>query len=221
MARIHSKRLAVEATDDQGAVIGLMRHYVVWGEKEEDWPIFIDRAKSVEALLDRVYLQTALKATGLRILGVVVDADEKFAGRWESIQSFCKAAGFKGVPKRSDKAGLILENDDGQKFGAWIMPDNSSHGMLETFCGTLIPDSMDRLWKHAVSSFDKAQELGAPCKKAHYEKAHIHTWLAWQDPSGERMGSALTKNILNPKSPTAKLFVDWFLKLYELELRAS
>lgn len=221
MARIHSKRLAVEATDDQGAVIGLMRHYVAWGQNEEDWPLFIDTAKSVEALLDHVYLQTTLKSTGLKILGVILDADDKFVGRWESIQNFCKATGFKGTPKRLDKAGLILENDEGQKFGAWIMPDNASHGMLETFCATLVPDAMDKLWKHGMVSFERAQELGAPCKKAHYEKAHIHTWLAWQDPPGERMGSALTKKILNPKSPTAKLFVEWFLKLYELELRTT
>jgi hypothetical protein len=149
-------------------------------------------------------------------LGVVVDADNKFQSRWDSIRNFCKTANLKGIPRIMPGKGLVLTSDDGRRFGVWIMPDNASQGMLETLCCRLIPASGRLLWEHAVASAANAKKIGAAFIDAHQQRAEIHTWLAWQDPPGERIGIALTSKKLDVASEIAKPFVDWFVELYEL-----
>lgn len=219
MSKGHPKRLSVEATDDQGAVIGLMQHFVQWGSSRDQWPVIIEMAGSAKELLDSVYLSTLWKSSDLQILGVMVDANNSFQSRWDNIRNFCKAANLKNVPKAVPREGLVLASDDGKKFGAWIMPDNASQGMLETLCCALIPTSGKPLWQHATVSAADARKIGAPYIDAHKQRAEIHTWLAWQDPPGERIGIALTSKKLDVSSKIAKPFVEWFVRLYELQLK--
>ena len=123
---------------------------------------------------------------------------------------------FPGMPKIFPRTGLIVENEDGIRFGVWIMPDNKFHGMLETFLKNLIPDTLEPLMTHAEISLTRALELGAQCRGSHIDKALIHTWLAWQDPPGQPLGRALTKKILDPYHEHAKYFVTWFKNIYRL-----
>ena len=146
----------------------------------------------------------------------MLDADDKFASRWGSIKSFCSGH-FPNAPKNIPEDGLIVDGPNGMRFGAWIMPNNKSEGMLETFCTTLVPAAAEPLWKHAETSFGQAKTLGAPCHDVHTERAYIHTWLAWQAPPGERIGIAITKKMLDPNAPSAKPFVKWFKSLYRLK----
>jgi hypothetical protein len=88
--------------------------------------------------------------------------------------------------------------------------------MIETFCKFLIPDEAATIWQYALSVAGTAKQQGAPFREVHTEKANIHTWLAWQDPPGERMGSAITKKILDPNAPYAAPFSAWFKRLYEV-----
>jgi hypothetical protein len=96
------------------------------------------------------------------------------------------------------------------------MPDNRLRGMLETFLAYLVPDTSQPLWQQAVKAFEEAQRLGAPCKVAHTDKAKIHTWLAWQDPPGRQLHNAVMERILDPTSPYARGFVNWFRLLYNI-----
>jgi hypothetical protein len=96
------------------------------------------------------------------------------------------------------------------------MPDNRSAGMMETFLRHLIKPEDEPLWIHAQAAFAQAKAIGAHCRDVHADKAHIHTWLAWQDPPGQAFGIALVKNILDARSATAMPFVDWFRRLYGL-----
>lgn len=96
------------------------------------------------------------------------------------------------------------------------MPDNKSNGMVETFCRTLVPaDSADLMAFAQVSALE-ARKRGANWKEAHSEKAAHHTFLAWRDPPGERFGVAIAKKSLDPAAPIAKLFAEWFIKLFEV-----
>ncbi len=112
--------------------------------------------------------------------------------------------------------GLIIKNNDGKHFGAWIMPDNQKLGMIETFLRYLVPGNQAALWSHAERSTADALDHGATYKHLHSDKARIHTWLAWGDPPGERFGTALLKKILDASAPSATPFVKWFKDLYQL-----
>jgi hypothetical protein len=94
------------------------------------------------------------------------------------------------------------------------MPDNLAERCLETFLRRLVTD--EAVWDHAVASVRHARDIGAKCKDVHLPKADLYTYLSWQDEPGQSPGAALTQRILDPKSPHAQPFVDWFRKLYEL-----
>jgi Protein of unknown function (DUF3226) len=210
------KQLVVEDNDQKGAVIGLMRHHgIPWPREEEaGWPIYIDVGNSAEEVLKKSSLSARLKTSGLSTLGIMLDADDVFDSRWATIRAFC-VENFTSVPSNFPADGLVL-SEGGKRFGAWVMPDNRSGGMIETFCRALVPSHMENLWEHAVTSASQAKSKGAPFHDVHTEKAHMYAWLAWQHPPGERMGTAISKKLLNPISPTALPFVAWFKRLYEL-----
>jgi hypothetical protein len=145
----------------------------------------------------------------------MLDADTKPRGRYDSVRNLCLSV-FPDLPADLPNTGLIIDNDEGQRFGVWIMPDNSSEGSLETFLKYLVRDEAKPVWEHGVQSVTKAKEMGAACRDCHDEKANLYTWLAWQDPPGQYPGRALTKRVLDPNSPSAASFVTWFRELYQL-----
>jgi len=112
--------------------------------------------------------------------------------------------------------GLICANASGNRLGVWIMPDNHSRGMLETFLGFIVHNPQNALWTYATTTADGAHQQGASFRDVHRDKAHIHTWLAWQDPPGRTLGSALRDRCLDPNSPVCAGFVAWFKRLFEL-----
>lgn len=94
----------------------------------------------VEKLLAAGVIETYLKQSGLSALGVIVDADEDAAARWQSISARISGR-FQNLPKAIPSEGFVVRGDAGPAFGAWIMPDNSSRGMLETFLLFLRPNT--------------------------------------------------------------------------------
>jgi hypothetical protein len=175
----------------------------------------IEPRGGVENILDQHTIPLRLKSPEVQILGVVIDANDDFSGRWRRLHQLLIPF-FPDVPYDMQSEGLIVGNSSGKRVGVWIMPDNRSRGMLETFLQVLIPNEFAAVWDHAKVSVAEARKCGAPCTDKHLDKAHIYTWLAWQSPPGERFGTAILKNILDAKSEKAAQFVDWFRKLYEL-----
>jgi len=81
----------------------------------------------------------------------------------------------------------------------------------------MVPEASEGLWQYASKSYIEAKEHGADWLEVHKEKAHIHTWLAWRNPPGERMGAAIAKKVLNPDAEACQSsFVNWFRRLFEL-----
>src|SRR5689334_1167730 len=89
MSSLKSKQLLVEGQDDKFAVISLMEHYVPWPDKPDNAPVFVDAVGSVSEILDATYLRTKLKESGLRVLGIMIDADHDPASRWNSFRAIC------------------------------------------------------------------------------------------------------------------------------------
>jgi len=119
------------------------------------------------------------------------------------------------MPETLPVTGLIHANEDGRKVGVWLMPDNQSRGMLETFLMFLAPQD-DDVVEHAEEACKTARDLGAPFRPVHFVKAKVHTWLAWQDEPGAQLHEAVRERVLNPESEYASPFVGWFRSLFEL-----
>lgn len=170
---------------------------------------------SADEILATGFITGKIKESGVDILGIVLDADEAFAGRWQRIRGMCVGL-FPQIPKEMPRNGLVVENADGMRFGVWFMPDNESRGMLETFLKFLVPNNSAPVMKYADEAMGEAHKRGAPYRECHIDKALIHTWLAWQDPPGQPLGRALTACILDPHCEHATSFVAWFKNLYQL-----
>lgn len=216
MAKIHTKFLLTEGKEDIYAVAGLMSNHVPWGDGSDDWPVKIEQAGTITELLKASYISTCLKQPGLEILGIMLDANERFEERWQSVRRVCSPF-FPNIPETLEPRGLIHDGENALRLGVWIMPDNRSHGMLETFLTYLVPEAPEGLWEHAKKAAQGAKGLGAPFNATHKDKAQIHTWLAWQDAPGPPLGEALKRKCLDPRSAAAAPFADWFVKLYKLE----
>ncbi len=98
-------------------------------------------------------------------------------------------------------------------FGAWIMPDNAAAGALEDFTASLVPPD-DALWRRAGEAVDSIPEEHRRFPPVRRSKAHIHTWLAWQESPGSPMGQAITKGDLDANAPAAMEFVGWLRRLF-------
>jgi len=207
--------LIVEGDDDKFAIAQLMSKYTPWSDNKEEAPVKIQVCGSVSFILRKHFIPTTLKSRDVETLGVIIDADENCCGRWETLRRLCIQA-FPLLPSEFPSNGLCVDNEEGKRLGIWIMPDNRSRGMIETFMTYLIPAGGDDVWRHAQRSFDEACSLGAKCRTTHKDKANIFTWLAWQYPPGQSLGRAIVQNIFDCKSETALLFVEWFKRLYDL-----
>lgn len=209
------KQLIVEGPVDLFSVVGLVSAHVEWPKKELLWPVFIQIGNGAEEILKEGLIALYLKGPVVKTFGIMLDADTKPRGRYQSIRHRC-APFFPDMPTDLPSDGLVTENDKQQRLGVWIMPDNSSDGGLETFLKYLVPEPEGPAWKHAEASVATAMKLGCSCAKCHIEKANLYTWLAWQETPGQSPGVSLTKKILDPHSASAAPFVAWFKRLYQL-----
>lgn len=127
-----------------------------------------------------------------------------------------KNLGYTDVPEEPDPAGTIvgMNQADRSWVGVWMMPDNQSPGKLEDFARRLVRAGDEGLWDHAGQSTSAAIPLGARFAPKDQIKAHVHSFLAWQEVPGVPMGLAITKRFLDADSTQAVAFVDWLCRLY-------
>lgn len=213
------KILIVEGKLDKQVIPYLVeQNGIPWGENSADWVVDIKEFGGIDKILDEDSLRTEFKQPGLKSFGIMVDADENAKSRWHQIRDRLRNFLGKVVPDRLPKEGLVFDAENGVRVGVWLMPDNRSAGMLETFLSKLIIDpSKKSLWGFAVQALEDAKKHGASYKDCHRDKARIHTYLAWQDEPGKSFQVSIKRGIFVPDSPPAQAFIDWFRKLYLFE----
>jgi hypothetical protein len=174
--------------------------------------VFSVHAKNgVDEVLETFFAE--LRAPGIERFGLIVDANGDAQARWGSIRHTLMSEGYEAVPKRLVADGMIIPGTAHRPlFGTWIMPDNGSPGALEDFVASLVPLD-DDLWARAGEAVD-----GIPLESRRFpgvrrSKAHIHTWLAWQEDPGSPMGQAIGKGDLDAHAPAAQAFVAWLRRL--------
>ena len=160
-------------------------------------------------------LKAELGASGLKALGVVVDANGDAASRWDDLREWCGSE-FEHLPDQIPADGLEVVHSRGARFGVWIMPDNRFSGMLEDWLVRLIPEKSRPLYQLAQRCVSEAEQQHAPFRAVHRTKAEVHTWLAWQDEPGLRLYDAVQDRVLDPTGPESEPFVKWFKRLFRL-----
>lgn len=151
-------------------------------------------------------------------LGIVVDADYKkehglgFAHTLEKIREQVVAHGFL-AEKRLQDGGFLFEHPDGlPPFGAWIMPDNRSDGMLEDFLQKSVAENQQALHQYASSIVEGLRE--PLFKPIHRAKAEVATWLSWQKMPGARVESTVGDRLINLASPECRSFDSWLRAVF-------
>ena len=198
--------LLVEGKDDVHVFCHLLKHHQV-----PDWPR-IKNKEGVTKLLDS--LEVELLASDLERLGIVVDADTDLTARWQALSMILSGSGYK-VPVTPDPEGTIIEQPGLPSVGIWIMPDNTLPGMLESFIAFLVP-SGDALWSYAEDCVEQIPEQHRRFPAVREPKAHIHTWLAWQEEPGTPMGLAITRRYLDAEASHALQLIDWIRRLFQI-----
>ena len=102
-----------------------------------------------------------------------------------SIRDRLANAGYAGIPDESQCAKepslscpLRPQTPRSVRFGAWIMPDNRSKGMLEDFVRGLIRDDDSHASLSSIAFLDSIPEEQRRFSPTHEPKARIHSWLA-------------------------------------------
>lgn len=219
ITRFDQNKLLVEGKEEVFLISELAekRLGIDWGNPvRKEPPVDIHDCGGVAKLLDSVSLSTHLKTPNLKALGVVVDANSDLSARWNQLRNRFLSI-FPTIPADPDPAGMIVENESGIRLGVWLMPDNRSPGMIEDLLQRLVSDGTHAILSYATEAVAEAQRRGAKLKSVHTAKGVIHTYLAWQDPPGLQLHQAIMSAALDPQSPNAQPFHDWFARLYELK----
>lgn len=171
----------------------------------------VEAKNGVEELLGTFAVE--LRVPGSQRFGIVVDANGNAFARWASIRHTLQEEGYEDVPERPEAEGVIIPGTPHRPvFGAWIMPDNGSSGALEDFAAALVPAN-DALWVRAAEAVDAIPEEERRFPPVRRSKAHMHTFLAWQEHPGSPMGQAIGKGDLDARAPAAQRFVAWLRRL--------
>ncbi len=205
-------QLLVEGKNDRHVIWALCQQHNVAETFSVEIPSE-DDANSVEILLASIPVR--LKASGLRALGIVLDADQNLKGRWQAIMQRLETAGYTELPDAPTPGGTVITAPAKPRVGVWLMPDNQAPGMLENFVMHLIPAN-DELSVKAEKILSEIEEENLNrYTLVHHPKAFIHTWLAWQNVPGQPMGQAITAHALNHNEALAHSFVEWLRVLFE------
>ncbi len=122
MAKVPTKQLLVEGTDDLYAIVELMKkNGVDWPDKNSGPPpVFIKPAGGVDRLMTSPFLGGELKQPELEVLGIMIDADDKPKARWSWFRHQLDVRGFRPLPADMPGNGLIVEDSSGLRVGLWL-----------------------------------------------------------------------------------------------------
>jgi hypothetical protein len=200
-----ANRLLLEGQDDKHVLTNLLYNH----NKLHD--LFDFKSKDgIDTLL--ATLEEEIKATDADRLGIVIDADVDLQNQWTRVTNILIGCGFTDVPAIPDPSGTVVAGEDNRRVGIWLMPNNVLKGAVEDFVGMLI-DHGDVLWPRAQTNVTAIPETDRRFRPTYLSKAQIHTWLAWQEEPGTRMGETFKKKYLDPAHPQAKVFVEWIRRL--------
>lgn len=200
--------MLVEGTDDEHVVKHICGNHGIPHVDE------IKEHGGVEGVVENIPIELKFASGEGDVVVVVMDADESVTSRWQELHDILRGAGYEDIPDHPNPDGTILSPPFRSllpRAGVWIMPDNTTGGILEDFLRFLVPQP-NALFDHAESSVNSVPERRF--SENDRIKAVIHTWLAWQEEPGRPYGTAITAGFLDPQSTHAVAFASWIRRLF-------
>ena len=158
-------------------------------------------------LLDAIDVEIA--TDGRVALGILMDANDDLAARWQAIGHRLLGEDVK-LPPQPERGGIVIDSDP--RVGVWLMPDNGTPGELESFVAELIPKG-DPVWPLAERYIDGIPREHRQFSTGKGLRAKLHAWLATrQEP--RKMGAAIGTAELDAGGALAGQFADWLRTLF-------
>ena len=204
-----SKAILVEGKDDENVIQHLLT--------EQQRNIVDIKAKSNDdQLLKSIFSE--LNVSKRDTLGIVMDGNNNYSGRWKAISHRLNEVGIKlaNAPETkgfisNEIATFMKENSKPIRIGIWIMPDNQSNGELEDFIATMIPKN-DPVWPRSQNYINDIPQKDRDFKDKKVTRAKVHAWLATRkDPV--LMGTAIHAKHLKTDGQLCSDFQKWLTKL--------
>ena len=174
----------------------------------------IREGAGLEKLLPQ--LSIIIRESGLTHLGIVMDTDQDLAKRWSEVRGAIQRKNSPYLlPMSLNTKGTVEIQTDQKRIGAWLFPNNQKAGTIENFIQTLVPPQ-DLLWQRAEACLRSIPLQEQRFNATDFTKAHLHTWLCWQDEPPSSIGKALKAGVLDVNVPEALEFVQWIKTLFEL-----
>jgi hypothetical protein len=236
------QRLILEGQNDKHTISNLL--YVLdvpdpidYETKEAFWNDFlkVERFEGGKQEALKMF-KKSLKEPSLDCLGLIVDADESALNTWRSIRNLLINARFstENLPDTPSTNGTIIQEEGKPLVGIWIMPDNlnpepnnpNAHFYLEHFYESLIAKEdilLEKATSISQSIFDSISHdvYDSRFKNVHFQKAKIHTWLAWIDEPGDSLGRTLKKKqLFNFENELLTRFINWYKTTFKLQEHA-
>ena len=223
MARPNSQSsdrvLLVEGQDDKHVVLHLCKQHqatLSFFFPDKDNPQVTVSDRQAVSILDKdnitqllESLDPEIKAPGRQAVGILADANDDMAGRWDAIQNRLRRAGI-DPPQSPNPDGTIIQVKP--RIGIWLMPDNTSAGELEDFVTQMIPTG-DRVWPLSQSYIEGIPKTERKFSEGKTLRAQLYAWLAArEDP--RRMGLAIGARDLNVDGDLSQKFVVWLNELF-------
>lgn len=205
MAEKYPQKLLVEGKDDMHVIWALCEQFSL----KETFDVV--NIEGIGNLPDHISLR--LKQSGIKTIGIIIDADTEIGSRWEQVRNQLLNEGI-AVPEVLPPTGLILSVTNKPKIGVWIMPDNTLNGMLEDFIRFLVPSNDQLLQEvniHLNNIESKNLQKYNPTARS---KATIHSWLACQSDPGTPLGQSITKKYLDTNTEICQTFISWLNNLF-------
>lgn len=203
MAVTLNSKLLVEGTDDLHVVKHLLERHGI------EPPFEIAPKEGFQKLRKSIYNE--VNVSGRSVLGILADANENRAGRWQAISDQLARAGCR-VPPKLTPANSVFPGPRGISVGVWLMPDYQRNGELEDFVYDMIPMN-DPILPLAKAYIDGIPAANRKFKDVKLTRAYVHAWLAsLRKP--RPMGTAISSGDLVCNIQLANSFIDWLRQLF-------
>ena len=203
--------LLVEGQDDKHVVLHFCMRNKIGMRNESMLAFDISDKDGIDPLLDSI--SPEIKVSGRKSVGILVDANDEPANRWQSIGSRLQQFDLH-LPEAPGPNGTVLSavSPAVPRIGIWLWPDNQCPGELEDFVKTMIP-SKDPVWPRSEAYIDCIPGSDRKFLQGKEVKAKIYAWLATTETPG-RMGTAIKARLLDVDGPLALKFADWLRRLF-------
>ncbi len=217
------RMLLVEGQDDKHVVLHLCKQHQAtlsffFSDPDRDdsqvtvsnrQAVSIRDAGNIDKILESIIPE--IKAPGRQAVGILVDANDDVAGRWEAIQNRLQGADI-NPPQHLSPDGTIITTEGKPRIGVWLMPDNMSVGELEDFVVKMIPEG-DQVWPLSQRYIEEISEEERKFSDGKTLRAQLYAWLAArEDP--RLMGLAIRAQDLKVDGALSQKFVTWLNNLF-------